>query len=242
MRTVVRPSFGADHRRMSILGSVHKAVGLAVVVVVGLYVVLNVSAVLAGFGRSFVVAHHIGAMLERIVPSAIEAQDELADTAGREPDGRWIEQRCEFGSDDSGWIAINHRETCVMRSVTAWGVDSEHEARRLLPLREMRRGSGDGCLALGPVGDIGVVESPEATYVDSAAAGSDLWCTRVIDDPEGAHELVGDREPIGDGRWLVVVAEQPLVDLDIGCVRWTVVLCGNPWLRHAWADWSPPGS
>ena len=62
-----------------------------------------------------------------------------------------------------GWIAINHRETCVLRSVTVWEV--------------------------------------------------------------------------GTGRWLVVVAQQPLVDLDIGCVRWSLVLCDNPWVRHAYADW-----
>lgn len=214
-----------------------KALTVTVAVVVMLWFFGNLTAVVVGLARSQVLAAEVSGMLDRIVPSAIRAQDELAASAGREPERRWIEQDCSFTTDDSGWIAYNYRETCVMRSVSAWQVGSAQEARTLLPLRDGDLSSYRGCLPLGPVGDIGVVERPEATYVDLAVPDADEWCTAVSYDPQGARELVGRRTTVDSGRWLVVEEEQPLVDVPIGCTRWSVVFCSNPWLVHAYGDW-----
>ena len=222
---------------MEITRLARDTVRTGLVIVVGLYVFLNGFAVLAGLVRSHLVSDDVGELLLRIVPSAVGAQAELVGLARRAPDHQWIEQSCRFHTDDSGWVAINFRETCLMRSVTAWRVDSEREARALLPVRGADRWSYDGCTTIGPVGDVGVVESPEATYVDNRLSDGDPWCTSVLNGSDGSHVLVGEREEIGKGRWLVVVAEQHLVDEDIGCVRWSLVFCGNPWVRHAYADW-----
>jgi hypothetical protein len=209
----------------------------ALAAVLLLWLAGNLTVVVVGLARSRVLAGEVSGMLDRIVPSAIRAQDELAGSAGRRPERRWIEQHCSFASDGSGWIAYGYRETCVMRSVSAWQVDSEQEARALLPVPGGDVASPAGCLRLGPVGEVGVVDRPEATYVDLDVVDAAMWCTTASHDAPGARELVGDRTPVNSGRWLVVEEQQPLVDEPIGCTRWSVVLCGNPWLVHAYGDW-----
>ena len=131
-----------------------------------------------------------------------------------------------------------------MRSVSAWRVDSAQEARTLLPCRDEDRSAPGGCLRLGPVGEIGVVERPEATYVDLDVPDADAWCTAATYDAPGARELVGHRAVLDSGSWLVVEEEQPLIDVPIGCTRWSVVFCDNPWVvarlrRGAPADQRP---
>ena len=197
----------------------------------------NLLAMSVGLVRSQVLAAEVTGMLARIVPSAIDAQDELAATAVRAPDLQWIEQDCAITSDDSGWIAYRFRETCVMRSVSAWRVDSLQDATTLLPFPRESRTAPDGCLVLGPVGEVGVVERPDATYVDLDVPEPRAGCTAAFHDAPGARDLVGHRATVGSGRWLVVEEEQPLVDVPIGCTRWSVVSCGNPWLVHAYGDW-----
>ena len=210
---------------------------VALAAVLLLWLAGNLMTMVVGLVRSQVLAAEVSGMLDRIVPSAIRAQDELAGSAGRRPERRWIEQDCSFTSDGSGWIAYGYRETCVLRSVSAWQVDSAQEAGALLPVPDVDLPSHGGCLRLGPVGEVGVVDRPEATYVDLDVPDADLWCTAAARDASGARELVGDRTPLDSGRWLVVEEQQPLVDEPIGCTRWSVVLCGNPWLVHAYGDW-----
>ena len=222
---------------MGPLAKLGKALNVTVAAVLMLWFFGNLLTMAAGLVRSRVVADDVSGMLERIGPSAIRAQEELAATAGREPDHRWIEQDCSFTSDDSGWIAYGFRETCVMRSVSAWQVGSVSEARALLPVLAGDLSSRGGCVRLGPVGRIGVVERPVATYVDLGVPDAVASCTAASQVAPDARDLVGHRATVAVGRWLVVEEEQPLVDVPIGCTRWSVVLCGNPWVVHAYGDW-----
>lgn len=55
-----------------------------------------------------------------------------------------------------------------------------------------------------------------------------------------ARTLAGERVALREGRWLLLVAEQPLVDETIGCAHWSVLFCDNPWMGHAFG--AGPGS
>lgn len=222
---------------MRILSSTLRGVAGLITCLVLLYVVVNGASVVGGAIERLRVAREVGAVLPRILPSAELAQEELVAEVGRQPEHVWIEQACRHDHDDSGWIVVSWREVCVMRSVTAWQVGSEQEARALVPTADADRWTYEGCTPLGVVGPPGVVPGPEATYVDqSASRGKDeAWCVFELGPADDARTLAGERTDLGEGRWLLLVAEQPLVDEDIGCVRWSVLFCDNPWTGHAFA-------
>ena len=218
---------------MRVVSVVLKVLAALVSFLLLFYVASNVGAVAEGVVQRHRLSDDVTALLPRIQPSAREAQDELVDSVGRTPERRWIEQACHFDHDDSGWIVVDWREVCLMRSVTAWRVESELEARELVPTTGRDTWQHDGCLPLGTAGGPGVVEGPEATYVDRSASADDPWCLRELGPADDARTLTGERTEIGEGRWLVLVAEQPLVDESIGCAHWSVLFCDNPWGDHA---------
>ena len=222
---------------MRILSRILTAIAALAVLLLGVYVLVNAVAVAQGWQQRREVAGEVTELLPRLLPGAAAAQADVVATAGREPDRRWIEQACAFRTDDAGWIALNHRETCVLRSVTAWRVESEQDARGLVPITGGPGTSWDGCRGLGVVGPPGVVDGPEATYVDPAgAADGEPWCVQTLGADDEARALAGERTALGGGRWLLLVAEQPLVDEDIGCAHWSVLFCDNPWSGHAFGD------
>jgi hypothetical protein len=222
---------------MRILSTLAKFLAVMAATILVIYLLANTAAVAVGFVKRQQVAGEVTSVLARTLPSAERSQDELVDSVGREPDRRWIEQACDFRSVDSGWIAVSHREICVLRSVTAWRVGSEQEAVGLVPLIGPPGTSWDGCSGLGVVGPPGVVDGPEATYVDPAGADDgEPWCVYGLGTDGAARGLAGERAGLGEERWLLLVAEQPLVDEDIGCARWSVLFCDNPWTGHAFGE------
>lgn len=204
-----------------------------------LYVVVNGASVVGGVVERHRLADEVGAVLPQILPSAERQQEELVAELGRGPGHRWIEQACRFDHDDGGWMVVNWREVCVMRSVAAWQVESVQEARALT-VTDDDGWEHDGCVPLGPMDGHGVVPGPEATYVDRAAGADDPWCVRQLGPADDARTLAGERTDLGEGRWLLLVAEQPLVDDDIGCAHWSLLFCDNPWTGHAFAG-APAG-
>jgi hypothetical protein len=215
-------------------------VGLVALAVVA-YFAGNGLAVAAGVAKRHRVAHEVTDLLVRVLPGAEAAQQEVVEEAGREPERRWIEQACSFETDESGWIVVDRRETCVLRTVTAWRVDSEREAAGVLVTSGTEIPAYDGCTPLGTAGRPGVVDGPEATYVDSAAATEgEPWCVHDLGTSDDARAVAGERASLASGRWLLLVAEQPLVDESIGCVHWSLIFCDNPWTSHAFGD--APGS
>jgi hypothetical protein len=223
-----------------LLSIVLKVLGGLVSFLLLFYVAVNLAAVAEGVVQRHRLSEEVTAVLPRILPSAEESQDELVDSVTREPERRWIEQACSFDHDDSGWIIVSWREVCVMRSVTAWRVESVQEARDLVPTTGRDEGDHDGCRPLGVAGGPGVVEGPEATYVDWAASADEPWCVWELGPADDARTLVGERVALEEGRWLVLVAEQPLADESIGCAHWSVLFCDNPWTDHAFGE--APGS
>ena len=202
--------------------------GLVALVVLG-YLVVNGAAVLQAHQKRDAIADRMSAELETSLPVAADRQQELVAAAGREPDERWIEQHCDFSSDDAGWIVQNYRETCSIRTLTAWQVASDREGAALLPVEGEGISTIDGCDSLGTVGDA------DAYVVDRQAAEGEPWCTGAT--LGASRDLVGERVTLAADRWLLVVDEQPLVDEAIGCVRWSVIFCSNPFGdRHAFGE------
>jgi hypothetical protein len=223
---------------MRVISSAVRVVAVLVAVLVVLHLVVNGASVLGGVIERHRVAGEVSRVLPRILPSAERSQDQLVEEVGREPRLRWIEQACRYDSSYGGWFVVSWREVCVLRSVTAWQVGSEQEARDLVPTADDERSAYDGCTLLGTAGEPGVVAGPEATYVDLAGgtATGGAWCVRQLGPLDDARTLAGERSDLGNGRWLLLVAEQPLVDEDVGCARWSVLFCDNPWTGHAFGD------
>lgn len=221
---------------MRLLSIVLKVLGGLVSLVLLFYGAVNLAAVAEGVVQRHRLSEDVTAVLPRILPSAEVSQDDLVESVAREPDRRWIEQACRFETDESGWIVTNHREVCVLRSVTAWRVASEGEARHLVPTSDRDEWAYDGCRSLGVAGEPGVVEGPRATYVDWVASADEPWCVWELGPADDARTMAGERVALEEGRWLVLVAEQPLVDESIGCAHWSVLFCDNPWTDHAFGE------
>jgi hypothetical protein len=195
------------------------------------YLVVNGAAVVRARQQRDDIADQVTRALEGALPASTDRQQDVIAATGREPDVRWVEQACEFSTDDSGWIVQRYRETCRVRSVTAWAVESPEEAQGLLAVEGHESRAYDGCRPLG------AVDGAAVTYVDDATADGDPWCTGGLGTSSAARGLVGDRAAIGPGRWLLVVDDQPLLDEPIGCVRWSVLFCDNPFGdEHAFGE------
>lgn len=206
-----------------------KVVGGVLALVVLAYLAFNGASLVHAHQRRGDIADQMGAELEKALPAAADRQQDVVAAAGREPDERWIEQHCKFASDDSGWIVQNYREVCSVRGLAAWRVESPDEAADLLAVEGRAGTAYDGCQPLG------TVDEAEAYVVDTAAADGDPWCTEAT--LGASRDLVGERVPLDEGSWLLVVDERPLVEESIGCVRWSVIFCDNPFGdRHAFGE------
>jgi hypothetical protein len=133
------------------LTAVVRVVGGLLALVVLAYLGSNGAAMFQAHERRDEVADLVTDELERALPVAADRQQDLVAAAGREPDVRWLEQHCEFGSDDAGWIVQGYRETCSVRGVTAWRVASPEQARGLLAVEGEESTTYDGCQPLGTV-------------------------------------------------------------------------------------------
>lgn len=213
-----------------------KVLAALVALVVLAYLAVNGIAVAQGVADRRRLADVVTERIVEALPGVDATQQEVVAVAGREPDRRWIEQRCEFGTDDAGWMVQAHRETCVLRSVVGWRVDSEEEARGLAGTSTEHSSAHDGCLPL----DV-AAEGRDVTYVDHAeASDGSPWCTSDLGGGDESRVVVGDQEALDGGRWLVVTTSVPLVDEPIGCAHWSVIFCDNPWTGHAFGD-APSG-
>lgn len=212
--------------------------GLVVGLVVALYLVVNLVSVVKAErerGRLEGVATE---RLRTALPEATATLDDAQATIGRDPDTTWVEQSCQFDTDDGGWIVQNYREVCRVTAVAVWNVDDEANARSLAgslaaPADDSNR-AGEPCVAIGR-------GAPRVTFVP---AGTDLeaqgWCAGLIASSNGRRVLVGapPERSAATGR-LIVVTTAPLLDEAIGCTHWSVLFCGNPFGdEHAFGE--PP--
>ena len=212
-----------------------KVLGGLLALVVLAYLGFNGASLVQAHQKRDDVADRVSAELEQALPAAADRQQDVVAAASREPDERWIEQHCEFDTDDAGWIVQSYREVCSIRGVTAWRVESAGEARDLLTLEGQAGLAHDGCEP------IGFVDEAQVIFVDAATADGEPWCTRTLSAPGTARALVGDRVALEPGRWLLVVDEQPLVDEPIGCLHWSVIFCDNPFGDdHAFGETPEP--
>lgn len=217
-----------DHdRAMTILKSCLGILSGLVVLVLGAYLVTNlVSTVRAGQLRHEL-SDDMTRRLAEEVPPARERQGRLVSLTGRAPEHAWIEQGCERNSNDAGWMVQSYRETCGLKVATAWRVDTREEAVALSRARQDHPGGAhDGCESLGTT-----PEGAEASYVTIGAGQP--YC--VSDSVTAKRGIDGERVVLPQGTWLYVEDDAALIDETIGCVRWSVVFCDDPWgEKHAW--------
>lgn len=205
-------------------------VGLLALVVVA-YLAVNGAVLLEAHHQRDDIADQLTGALEEAVPAAADRQQDLVAAAGSEPDAHWIEQACTFDTDDAGWMVQGYRETCAVRSISAWQVASPDDGLALLDVEGTAGTAYDGCQPLG------TTAKAEVTYVDAGTADGEPWCTRTLGTSASARGLVGDRGALEPGRWVLAVDTAPLVDEPIGCVRWSVIFCDNPFGdRHAFGE------
>jgi hypothetical protein len=176
------------------------------------------------------------------VPTAQARSEALAVRIDAEPAHRWVSQACDFSTVDAGWIVQSYRQVCTAEAVVAWPVDSEAAAEALVehvrpPGRSpYRYGS---CLSFGMDGDV-FGEYQQLLYVAPGGDRYARWCVPDEDGYPARRAVVGELAALDPEQgWLLLVTSAPLVDEDIGCQRWSVIFCDNPFGDElAWGE--PP--
>ena len=209
-----------------VLRIVVRLVAALVALVMLVYVAVN----LVGVARASALRDRLSDRLtERLadqVPAARLRSDRTVRGIGREPTHQWLEQDCAFATDEGGWMVLNHRQVCALRAVHAWPASSAADARRLVRGVAGLRGVRDY-----PIGDCVPVAAGSlgrAWFVRSS--GEDERWVGCLAAYGAATEPVDGQRTVLDPEqgWLVVVSEEPLLDADLGCVRWSVLFCDNP--------------
>lgn len=215
---------------MNFLRTCLRVVGWLLGLVVVAYLAVNLFAVGRGVLERHALAGDVTDLLADQVPAALEEQAALDTRVGRPADHQWVEQTCQRTNNDAGWFVDSYRETCELRAVSLWRTGSSAEAAELAQAGQGRRtGPLQGCERLDDTAD-----GAEASYV--VVDGAEPWClSRSFADH---RTLVGERAAVDPGGWLLVVKSSPLVDETIGCARWTLLFCDDPWgeSRHAWGE------
>lgn len=230
-------------RAPSALSVLVKVVGGFVALVLVVYVAVNLASMARGWQQRGALADEFAAEAEPLLPAMRDRRAEVGVEVGREPDRAWIEQVCTFGSDDSGWMVNNYRERCAVRAVSAWQVDTVDAGRRALRVTPPDYTVDQpGCEQLGTVGRPGTpgrTSDPAVeVFLASAARDPEQPCGAGVPYGTESRAVEGEVEELPlDATWLVVVDDSgDLVDEDIGCARWSVLFCDNPFTDHAWAD------
>lgn len=83
------------------------------------YLAINGVGLVQAHQRRGEISELLSAELESAFPAAVNRQEETVSTADREPDERWIEQHCDFSTNDAGWIPQSYRQVCSIRNVAA---------------------------------------------------------------------------------------------------------------------------
>jgi hypothetical protein len=227
-----------------VLRIVLTAIALAVTLVLVGYLATNLVGMASARSTRDRVSDAVTQRLVEEVPTAQARSEALAGRIDAEPAHRWVSQACDFSTVDAGWIVQSYRQVCTAEAVVAWPVDSEAEAEALVedvrpPSRSpYRYGS---CLSFGIDGDV-YGDHQQLVYV---APGGDRYARWCVPDDEGyparravAGELAALEQ---DQGWLLLVTSVPLVDEDIGCQRWSVIFCDNPFGDElAWGE--PPAA
>lgn len=213
--------------------------------VVTLYLVVNIGAVVAAHGKRSSVSEEVTRRVADALPASRQRVDSVAARIASEPNHSWVAQRCEFETNDAGWIVQDYREVCALESVHAWQVDSEAEAVRLLGDQVQ---AGEEPFESGPC--IRYPLSPqfgeqdpfgesrlEFVWAEPRTTGS-RWCLPAAGGYQQRRSVVGDVPDLDPAHgWLVVVQTDELVDEVIGCTHWSVIFCDNPFGdEHAWGE------
>lgn len=212
------------------LSGVLRVVAGLVAAVVALVLVAYLAVNLVGMARASALRDRLsGQLTERLaaeVPAARLRSERTVRAIGREPAHRWLEQDCAFTTDEGGWLVLNHRQVCALRAVHAWPATSAAYARRVVRRADGLRGVRDY-----PTGDCVPVAAGtlgRAWFVRPSAE-DERWVGCLAAYGATAEPIDGRRTELDPERgWLVVVAEQPLLDADLGCARWSVLFCDNP--------------
>lgn len=226
--------------RMSTLKSV---VRLAAIVVAGLtagvlmlYLVVNVTASGAARVKRSSLADEVSRRIVEELPASRQRADSVAAGIPSRPSHSWVAQRCDFETNDSGWIVREYRQVCALESVHAWQVDDPAEADRLLGdlvAPNEPPSTYGSCTRYAVSPRLGEQEpfGPtrlELIWSEPGSTGT-RWCLPAADGYPSRRSVVGELPELDPARgWLVVVQTDELVDEVIGCTHWSVIFCDNP--------------
>lgn len=205
---------------MRILKSCLVALAGLVVLAVGAYLVTNVVYEVRADQLRGELSDEVTGRLAQELPAAREREVRLSSQAGRAPDHAWIEQVCERGTNDAGWMVQSYRETCSLRVAGLWRVESRAEALALSRVQSTYPHTGsEGCQLLSSSTD-----DIQAYFV--VVGAQEPYCLR---EPRvGKRGLQGERVVPGEGSWLYLRHDTPLIDETIGCAHWSVIFCDDP--------------
>ncbi|WP_404383910.1 hypothetical protein LL946_01105 [Knoellia locipacati] len=225
------------------MSTLRRVVRLAAIVVAGLvasvlmlYLIVNVGAVVAARAKRSSLGDEVTRRIAEELPASRQRADSVAGSIPSEPNHSWVAQRCEFETNDSGWIVREYRQVCALESAHAWQVDSRAEADRLL---------GDLASANEPPSTYGsctrYAVSPrfreqnlfgesrlELIWSEPESTGA-RWCLPSADGYQARRSVVAEVPELDPAHgWLVVMQTDELVDEVIGCAHWSVIFCDNP--------------
>lgn len=227
------------------LGGVAKVLGWFMALVVGGYVVVNGALVVKAQFKRNDVGGRLTDKLAAAVPAATSHRDALTAAAGTAPEHAWIVQVCDFPTTDSGWMVNSYNQECELRSAVAFAVATPEAAEALARQLPDELGGAvveeidtDGaCRTIRTSGRPYSEEVQVRTLAITRRTGSEGWCGRLS--TTGQHRVVsGEVGPLdANSDWVVVLRDQPLDRTDIGCLRWSVQFCDNPFFdKPAWGD------
>ncbi len=219
-----------------VLGVALKVMAALVAVVVALYLVVNLAGLASAHSKRNALGNQITERIAEVLPTSQERIGIVAQHIDVPPDHTWVAQRCDFETNDSGWMVNNYREACTLESVHTWQVDSEAQARGLLGVmglaRDLPSGS-DACVRFDVSSRLGE-QDPfadsriEVTFAVPGEADSH-WCLPTNQSYQSRRGVVGAVPDLDASQgWLVVVQSDKLIDEDIGCAHWSVIFCDNP--------------
>lgn len=229
-----------------------KVLRIAVVVVLAGYVAFNGIGWLLAQRERGETDERLTAALAREVPAA----DALSATARGllgEPTASWQAQTCHFPTMDSGWIVSSYSQVCTLASVSVYPAASFEAAREAV--------AAAGGEQLGPLNDRLAADPPTATcrtlrstpsgqsptltvtWVPPRQTDEQYWCGDTWAPARTESRVLRGQAaalPPQSGS-LVVTRGVTLDRVELGCSRWTVLFCGNPFGdRPAWGE--PPGA
>lgn len=141
------------------------------------------------------------------------------------PTHSWRELRCDFSSQDAGWIVQSYLQDCEVRAVDLWAVDAPvigTECRHLLDTSSDWRAPYSGRVTTGSTAAL-TAQDRHWTCPPDLAAGSESSQETKLLSGNKPEDLTTSP------AWIVAETTAEVSSTEIGCSPWSVIFCGRPY-------------